>query len=149
MLIWLLPQGAWVCMKTASLATNTESTVRTSSMLPNLKHRTFFLWIGCILCCFVFTNLHFLESAVCGRLHLLRSSRGSLPPDSGGRRYVARGLERGELPVWPRTFGEHTDQLGTQTDSDCTSGRTGLQRGALNSIYINIYIFLKRFLTSS
>lgn len=31
--------------------------------------------------------------------HLLPSSRGSLPPDSGGRRYVARGLERGELPL--------------------------------------------------
>lgn len=83
------------------------------------------------------------------RLYLLRSSRGSLPPDSGGRRYVARGLERGELPVWPRTFGEHADQLGTQTDSDRTSGRTGLQPGALNSIYKNISIFLKPFFISS
>lgn len=68
--------------------------------------------------------------------HLLHSSRGSLPPDSGGRRFVARGLERGKLLVWPRTFGEHADLLGAQTVSDCTFGRTGLQRGALNNLFV-------------
>lgn len=72
-------------------------------------------------------------------VHLLQSSRGSLPPDSGGRRFVARGLERGKLPVWPRAFGEHADQLGAQTDSDCTFGRTGLQRGALNNLFILLF----------
>lgn len=68
-------------------------------------------------------------------VHLQPSSRGSLPPDSGGRRFVARGLERGKLPVWPHALGEHADQLGAQTDSDCTFGRTGLQRGALNNLF--------------
>lgn len=68
-------------------------------------------------------------------VHLLASSRGSLPPDSGGRRFVARGLERGKLPVWPHALGEHADQLGAQTDSDCTFGRSGLQRGALNNLF--------------
>ena len=64
--------------------------------------------------------------------------------DSGGWQFVARGLERSKLPVWPRTFGEHADLLGAQTDTDCTFGRTGLQRGALNNLFLflDIYFFI-------